>query len=231
MNELVMRSIDSDPVLQKGMEDALSDHALIVQFQSADGTVRRAHKNKAYELLLDRYYQRFYYLAFRLLQDTQDAEDCVQDCFLKLWHKPDIWKADGGASFATFFTHIVVHRARDIHRKKRFLKLFKGQNEHSESDGGAEDLLSQASVSLTMSAEGLPQDYVDEKQRALRLKKAMLALPHRQREAVILCFYEELSNAEAAKIMRVGVKALESLLMRAKKNLRDIMKHKEGETW
>ena len=55
------------------------------------------------------------------------------------------------------------------------------------------------------------------------LERAIQALPERQKAALNLCFYEGLSNKEAADILGVGVKALESLLMRAKTTLRDEM--------
>jgi RNA polymerase sigma-70 factor (ECF subfamily) len=53
------------------------------------------------------------------------------------------------------------------------------------------------------------------------LENAIQALPERQKAALNLCFYEGLSNKDAADILGVGIKALESLLMRAKKSLKD----------
>ncbi len=56
-----------------------------------------------------------------------------------------------------------------------------------------------------------------------RIEDAVASLPERQKTALTLCFYEGLSNAEAAKIMDVKVKALESLLIRAKTGLKDFL--------
>ena len=53
------------------------------------------------------------------------------------------------------------------------------------------------------------------------LEKAIMKLPERQRVALNLCFFEGLSNKEAAYILGVGVKAVESLLMRAKASLKN----------
>lgn len=61
--------------------------------------------------------------------------------------------------------------------------------------------------------------YEKEKQGAL--EGAIQSLPERQKTALNLCFYEGLSNREAADIMGVSVKALESLLVRAKGALKD----------
>jgi RNA polymerase sigma-70 factor (ECF subfamily) len=54
----------------------------------------------------------------------------------------------------------------------------------------------------------------------VRVAAAMRALPDRQREAVSLCHYQELSNIEAAALMGVSVDALESLLARGRRALR-----------
>jgi len=60
-------------------------------------------------------------------------------------------------------------------------------------------------------------------QKQMILEEAIAALPERQKVALNLCFYEGLSNKDAAQVMDVNVKALESLLMRAKKGLKDIL--------
>jgi RNA polymerase sigma-70 factor (ECF subfamily) len=57
----------------------------------------------------------------------------------------------------------------------------------------------------------------------------LTALPERQREAVVLCYYQGLSNKEAADILDVRVKALESLLVRARKNLLVLLNGVRGE--
>ena len=53
-----------------------------------------------------------------------------------------------------------------------------------------------------------------------RVQAALAALPDRQREALVLCHYQELTNIEAARLMEVSVEALESLLSRGRRALR-----------
>ena len=53
-----------------------------------------------------------------------------------------------------------------------------------------------------------------------RVGAALQALPERQREALVLCHYQELGGAEAAEVMNVSVEALESLLSRGRRGLR-----------
>jgi RNA polymerase sigma-70 factor (ECF subfamily) len=68
-----------------------------------------------------------------------------------------------------------------------------------------------------------PEDDAVANDEQRRLEQAMAVLPERQRTALTLCFYEGLSNAEAAEVMGVKIKALESLLIRAKTGLKEYM--------
>jgi RNA polymerase sigma-70 factor (ECF subfamily) len=60
---------------------------------------------------------------------------------------------------------------------------------------------------------------IDEQRRRNAVAAAMQALPDRQRAAIVLTYYEGVSNAEAAATLGIGVKALESLLVRARQGL------------
>ena len=62
-----------------------------------------------------------------------------------------------------------------------------------------------------------------------RVQASLMALPDRQREAVVLCHYQELGNIEAAAAMGVSVEALESLLSRGRRALRAALKDLAGE--
>ena len=57
--------------------------------------------------------------------------------------------------------------------------------------------------------------------RQARIEAALQALPERQREAIVLCYYQDLSNQDAADMMTISVEALESLLSRGRKALRE----------
>ena len=71
-------------------------------------------------------------------------------------------------------------------------------------------------------------DPSDENSQLADLEAALRNLPERQRTALNLCFYEELSNQEAADIMGIRLKALQSLIMRAKANLKKTLFNVEG---
>ena len=169
-----------------------------------EGLMERIKKNdhRAFSVLVERRSDMFYAAAFRMVMNKSEAEDVVQDAFLKIWGKPNLWKSSKGAKFTTWFYRIVMNLSIDKMRK------LSKENKVELGDKVSSNVLSQEKKLL-----------IDEEQQALQT--AMKALPDKQLMALNLCFYEELSNKEAASIMKVGVKALESLLMRAKANLKN----------
>lgn len=170
--------------------------------------VRDHQSHQAYAELVGRHSQRFYAVAYRQCGSQDEAEDSVQDAFIKLWSKPAIWKDGGNAKFTTWFYRIVVNATIDRMRKRK---------NHDGDD------------KIAHLADHTPRadDQLHEDQQAVALERAIQNLPERQKTALNLCVYEELSNKEAAAIMDVSVKGLESLLMRAKKTLKDIFEHSE----
>lgn len=162
----------------------------------------------AFSDLVLRHSHRFYKLAWRMLSNDQDAEDVVQDAFVKLWRNPSAYNPDKGASFTTWFYKVVVNQCIDFRRRHKNIG-------HVDID----------TVQLS---DGTAADEVYEStEQSDYLEKAIQELPVRQKAALMLCFYEEMSNKEAAEILSVNVKALESLLMRAKSNLRSILKRND----
>ncbi len=161
-------------------------------------------RHDAFDVLVRRHTERFYRLAYRVLGNRQAAEDVVQDAFLKLWENPGSFRAERNARFTTWFHRVVVNLCLDRAKKKAPQAL-----------GDAVDPPDPAAA-VDVSLERL-----EEKRQ---LEREIEALPARQRVALHLCFEENLSNQEAADHMGLGLKALQSLLMRAKTTLRQRIK-------
>ena len=172
------------------------DHELLALVQEGS--------HPAFAELVKRHTERFYRLAFRYLQNREAAEDVVQDAFLKLWEEPARWQADKNTKFTTWFYRVVVNQCLDWQKRKRPVEL---TDDMPLIDGRAT-----ADQALLR----------NEEQRIL--EKAIAALPERQRTALNLCFDEGLTNQEAAEVMGVNLKALQSLIMRAKTTLKERMK-------
>lgn len=177
-----------------------SDEELVVLLLKQD--------HQAFSALVHRHTSRFYACAYRYCNDQDEAEDIVQNCFLKLWSKPSLWKVGKNAKFTTWFYRIVANASIDAVRARR-------------SHAGQEVLDVQED-------QAVRADHVlEEQDKVALLDAAIETLPDRQKSALNLCFYEELSHKEVAEIMGVGVKAVESLLSRAKSALRDQL-HRMG---
>jgi RNA polymerase sigma-70 factor (ECF subfamily) len=164
----------------------------------------RAGNIRAYETLVTRHHQRFFSMTYRWVLHAQDAEDIVQDAFVKLWSGKARWKASKGARFTTWFYRILHNQAMDLMRgRKRY--------------GGE---LSDDIASGEQSAESR---LVDDQQQS-QLHQALAELPDNQRIAVNLFYFEQLPQKQIAEAMGLGVKAVESLLTRAKASLKERMK-------
>ncbi len=179
--------------------DTLSDESLMDLVVKAD--------HEAFSMLVTRYTKMFYAAAYRSCGDQDAAEDIVQEAFLKLWNKPQLWDSSKGAKFSTWFYRVVTNQAIDYMRKKKNTK--------------GSDVLERISDDRDS-----VQDEMERTEQEVMLEAIIQDLPERQKTALNLCFYEGLTNKDAAGVMGVSVKALESLLMRAKAGLRDALNRK-----
>ncbi|HEV8388586.1 MAG TPA: RNA polymerase sigma factor [Dongiaceae bacterium] len=161
----------------------------------------------AFDRLSRRHLDRAYGVALRMTGSRADAEDVVQDVFLRLWLKPESWRP-GQAQFSTWLYRVVVNRCLDLKRRPKGTDLDQVE-EPQDPDANAEDSLLEA-------------------ERGRALEGAVAALPERQRAAIVMTYTAGLRNAEAASAMDISVKAFEALLVRAKRELRDLL---AGQGW
>lgn len=154
---------------------------------------------------MTRHTARYYALAYRTLFNKTDAEEIVQEAFLKLWHRPQLWDREKNTRFSTWFYRVVVNMCIDRNRKKRPVLM--------------EDIDAAAAAAGNSARSAEDAIYRIEQKRMV--DALILELPESQRMALNLCFYEELSNQEAAEVMGLSLKALQSLLVRAKSALKE----------
>ena len=161
----------------------------------------------AFDRLSRRHLDRAYGVALRMTGSRADAQDVVQDVFLRLWQRPDAWRP-GQAQFSTWLYRVVVNRCLDLKRRPKGTDL-DSVEEPQDPDANAEDSLLDA-------------------ERSRALDSAVNQLPERQKAAIVLTYTAGLRNAEAASAMDISVKAFEALLVRAKRELRDYL---AGQGW
>lgn len=153
----------------------------------------------AIRALVGRKLPRLLSLASRMLGDPVEAEDVAQEACLRMWRQAPNWRP-GQARFDTWLHRVALNLCYDRLRRRREV-LTDAPPEQEDPAPRADALLE---------AQGL----------ARRVNLALQALPVRQREAIVLCHYQELGNIEAAGVLGVSVEALESLLSRGRRTLR-----------
>lgn len=170
---------------------------------SDDALVARAGRGDrlAASRLIARHTPKVLAVCARVLGDRTAAEDAAQETFLKLWRTADRWKP-GAAKFETWLYRVATNACIDRLRQRR--------PEAPEED--APDLAD---------AAPLADAAMIARERTRAVERALATLPDRQRMAIVLCHYQELSNAEAAAVLALSVDALESLLARARKSLKE----------
>ncbi|BBK38717.1 RNA polymerase sigma factor [Allostella sp. ATCC 35155] len=157
----------------------------------------------AYAGLLERHLGRVHAVARRFLADAAEAEDVAQEVFLRVWTQAPRWRPEG-ARLTTWLYRITMNLCIDRKRKVVPLPL--------EAAGEPED----------DRPDAFRQRHRDEVQS--HLAEALATLPENQRAAVVLSYFEGLGNGETAAILNTSVGAVESLLVRARRALKERLK-------
>lgn len=162
-----------------------------------------AGDHRSYQTLVERHLRHAVTLAHRVLFNRADAEEVAQEAFLRVWQHAARWQPDGGASFRTWLNRVVVNLCIDRKRRPGMTPL--------------DDQPDPVDPQATPYEARLAGETSDQ------LAAALQRLPERQRAAIVLCYWEGESNIAAAEALGITVGALESLLVRAKRSLRDAL--------
>jgi RNA polymerase sigma factor (sigma-70 family) len=182
----------------------LTEHELIQGLKDAD--------EAAFKYLVDNYKDRVYNTAIGIVQNAEDAEDVAQEVFIQVYRSISSFK--GESRLSTWLYRIATTRALDLLRSRKSKKragilqrLFGDNNEPI----------------LELPDFNHPGVALDRKENAAKLFKAISQLPENQRIAFTLHKLEDLSYQEISEIMSSTVPAVESLMHRAKQNLRKML--------
>jgi RNA polymerase sigma-70 factor (ECF subfamily) len=163
---------------------------------------------EAYRALVERHIDRAYAVAMRVLKNPADAEDVTQDAFVKAWVNRHRWDA-GRAKFSTWLYRVIVNRCIDLQRLPKTEWI---------------DDVAEPAADMVDAVTDI------HRRRVLgRLDDALHRLPTQQRVAIVLSYYEELSNLDVAEVMATTVSAVESLLKRGRKRLRELLRRSESD--
>lgn len=153
----------------------------------------------AIQAMVARKLPRMLALAQRMLGDPVEAEDVAQEAMLRAWKQAPRW-TPGRAKFDTWLHRVALNLCYDRLRRRR----------ERPTETPPEQVYEGAAPDRGLLALDVGR----------RVDAALAALPDRQREAVVLCHHQGLTNIEAAAAMDVSVDALESLLSRGRRALR-----------
>jgi RNA polymerase sigma-70 factor (ECF subfamily) len=171
---------------------------------------------QAFEELVRRYQGRLMAVFQNMFSDREQAEDLVQDVFLRVFRARHTYTPD--AKFATWLFTIAHNVAKNSRRSRARRKEV---SVSAEDSGG---MVANPLEHLATAASGqMPTRQVDRRERAEMVRLAMETLNDRQRMAVLLSKFEGMSYIDIASAMDLTPQAIKSLLTRARNNLRLVL--------
>ncbi len=163
----------------------------------------------AFSQLVDRYQRRFYRLAYGYLRDHEEALDAVQEAFIKIYRARGSWEPK--ANPFTWAYRIVANQCVDLLRKRKGIQVSLDEEDSHEAR------------TLTDPRTADPLIVQVNREERERIMEAVLMLPPRQREIIILRHYEDMSLQEIAEVQGCALGTVKSSLHRAVATLKEIM--------
>lgn len=180
----------------------MEDFELIAQLKKGDG--------EAFRQLVDNYQKLVLNSCYKFVYNRETAEDLTQDVFIEVYRSINTFRAD--SKLSTWIYRISISKSLDYlkgqKRKKRFaiLKSLFGEDEVEERISAPESVG--------------PDKVLENEDRVKVLAWALNKLPESQRIAFTLSKYDEMSYQEISEILGVSISSVESLIHRAKLNLK-----------
>ncbi len=174
-----------------------------------------AGDNAAFEELVLRYQDRLVGFFFHLVHDRAAAEDLAQECFLRVYRSRERYEAT--ARFSTWLFRIAHNLASNQKRgsvRRREIPLANSSDAH-EFQVNEQNLAEKSAL--------MPTRQLDSNEMRDVVRMAIEELSERQRTAVVLHKFEEMSYEEIGEVMGLGVVAVKSLLSRARGKLKEAL--------
>jgi len=184
-----------------------------------------------FDELVRRHQKRMYWLARRIVGNHDDADDVVQDVFLKVYH--GLRKFRGESSFATWLYRITTNAAIGMQRRRRIVEWvglepsLLGGTSPEGVPFRDEYRPEEAATAAVSSGQDVPHSLEVEEQRAI-IEKAIARLPRKQRLVFVLRYYEELPYAEISKILKTSGGGLKANYYHAVKKIATYVRRKYG---
>lgn len=178
-----------------------SDEALLARSAGGD--------RLAFDALAGRHLERAYRIALRIVGSAAEAEDVAQEAMVRVWESAARFDPSR-ARFSTWCYRIIVNLAVSQQRRPATLAL-------------------DAALEIADPADDA-ETRIATREAQAGLVAALDAMPARQRAALVLVYYEEMSAADAAEVLEISPRALEGLLRRGRQFIRERLAEADGGT-
>lgn len=176
----------------------MNDRELVAKIKNGD--------QNAFRQLFEQYQHLVFNISYRMSGNQEEAEDITQDVFIKIFHA--IEKFRGDAKLSSWIYRIAVNTCLKRERRKKL-----------ENWISLDFLFQDEGKFQPQAPDKTPDQQIEILEKEQIVQKAIHSLPERQKTALILHRYENLSYEEIATVMEISLSAVESLLHRAKDNL------------
>ena len=186
--------------------EALADTAIPERCTDEEIVARvRAGDTALYEIIMRRYNQRLYRIAVAIVRDGSEAEDVMQDAYVRAYQH--LRQFEGRAKFSTWLTRIAVHEALARARRRS-----RTQELDAEPFGGYMNPLPATTPD--------PEQQVSDRELVALLQDAVLALPDNYRSVLMMRDIEEMSTSDTAQALDLTEENVKVRLHRARALLR-----------
>jgi RNA polymerase sigma factor (sigma-70 family) len=161
----------------------------------------------SYAHIINKYKNQLYATILRMTKNPQDAQDFVQEAFIKVYHQ--LGKYDGKGSFSSWIQRVAINHCLDQFRKKSFQMTVELSEEKLENPSH-------------------PEVIFLKKERSRQLERLVAALPEDERMIILLRYVNELSYDEMSELLETPVSTVRNKLHRAKLKMRKNVNQEGG---
>lgn len=175
--------------------------------------IQEFHKGKteAFNEIVRRYQQKVYWIAKRMVGSHEEADDIVQDVFVKVFKNLKNFRCD--SSFYTWIYRITTNQAINMLRKKKLVEFVRFDTAFPALSAAGDENLN-------------PLKKLETKENYSLLQEAISALSPKQKKVFLLRYYDELPYEEISKMLKTSVGGLKANYFHALKNIQKYVKKK-----
>jgi RNA polymerase sigma factor (sigma-70 family) len=174
----------------------------------------QSRQASAFKYLVDKYQTKVYNTVLAIVQNSEEAEDVAQEVFMEVYESVEKFRGD--SKLSSWVYRIATTKALEAYRKRKTQKRW---------GGFLSSLFGENNEVVHEPADFVhPGVLLENKERSTILFKAINKLADNQKIAFTLHHVEGLSYQEITEVMRLSLSSVESLLFRAKTNLRALLK-------